>query len=249
MNSDLMKDLLDALKNEEWGDVSMIVEDIVEDAELTAELPEEVRREVVKGLRMAAENGESHAMLLLGNLLRVGNFAEKDCTEGLKWIKKAVDAGNKEAVTTLGFCYYYGDGVAVDYKEAFKLFSEAVVFDLVGKGDALIRLGDMYLNGLGVQEDKERAEDLYERALELGQEKLNGYLRVRALGDVYMRLGRIRQEENDYAEALSDFAQGLVFQEVTAKAYNDCWAKQKTKECLKQIEKLVKLAGKEVKEW
>lgn len=65
---------------------------------------------------------------------------------------------NKEALTLLGTCYYFGYGCSRDYKLAYLVYEEAA--DL-GCDMAMYRLGRMFQYGLGGEPDFEMAADWY----------------------------------------------------------------------------------------
>ena len=62
-----------------------------------------------------------------------------------------------------GEMYYHGEGVAQDYKEAFRWYQKAAE---QGNVDAQHRLGEMYDQGQGVAEDDQRAVEWYQKAAE-----------------------------------------------------------------------------------
>lgn len=71
-------------------------------------------------------------------------YQEKNFALALQYYKQAAEFGNVTALSNLGYCYYYGRSVPVDYKEAAKYFDKAAA-----RGDvsAMYKLGDMVKNG------------------------------------------------------------------------------------------------------
>ncbi len=64
----------------------------------------------------------------------------------------------------LGYAYYFGLGVAVDYKKAYRYFKKSA--DL-GYEDAYFSLGSMYEMGCGVRINFKLALDYYLKAAEV----------------------------------------------------------------------------------
>jgi hypothetical protein len=67
----------------------------------------------------------------------------------------------------LGLCYYFGNGVRKNKKEALKYFKKATKYDYAA---AICMLGDYYYFGEIVDEDEEEAIKCYKKAAELGDE-------------------------------------------------------------------------------
>jgi TPR repeat protein len=85
--------------------------------------------------------------------------------EALRRIKMAADAGDADAMVSLGFFFATGHGVVKNGERAFELFSRAAA---TGNADALSDMGSMYSNGLFVKSDPAKALDYYEKAIEAG---------------------------------------------------------------------------------
>jgi len=88
-------------------------------------------------------------------------------------LRQEVASGNCVAQAILGICYLDGIDTEVDYKEAFRLLSAAVVR---GASRAVVNLARMYSEGLGIPQNVHEAIRLYEMAA--------------AAGDSLARLGR-----------------------------------------------------------
>lgn len=122
----------------------------------------------------AANNGETTAMMELARRYWQGKSIAKDTPKAIEWYTKAANAGWSPAQNDLGWIYATGeDGVAVNYKEAFRLFRQASDFwhrwDAEGKAKydfkcdhGCLGLGFLYAKGLGVPKDATKA-DLYLR--------------------------------------------------------------------------------------
>jgi uncharacterized protein len=85
--------------------------------------------------------------------------------EALRRVKMAADAGDPDAMVSLGFYFVTGHGVVKNPERAFELFSKAAA---TGNPDGLSDLGSMYSNGLFVKQDNAKALDYYEKSIEAG---------------------------------------------------------------------------------
>src|SRR5271154_5822009 len=112
-------------------------------------------------LQTAADNGNSHAMAVLGALYETGEGEVQDYSEALKWYRKAADKGDAAGQFRLGFCYIKGRGVPKDYSEGVKWFNLAAN---AGLSSAQTLLGDAYCKGLGVKKDEKQGFIWYQKA-------------------------------------------------------------------------------------
>jgi uncharacterized protein len=85
--------------------------------------------------------------------------------EALRRYKMAADAGDPDAIVSLGFAFATGHGVVKNPERAFELFSKAAA---TGNPDALSDLGSLYSNGMFVKQDNAKALDYYEKSIEAG---------------------------------------------------------------------------------
>ena len=79
--------------------------------------------------------------------------------------KIAAEAGDALSQSQVGFMYYNGLGVAVDYKLARAWLEKAAAQD---DPDAVGHLGTMYCDGKSVAPSWRRAREYYQRAIALG---------------------------------------------------------------------------------
>ena len=79
--------------------------------------------------------------------------------------RKLAEQGAAIAQYNLGVCYYKGDGVAEDKREAVKWYRKAAE---QGLADAQYYLGTCYYGGVGIAEDKREAVKWYRKAAEQG---------------------------------------------------------------------------------
>jgi len=94
-------------------------------------------------------------------------------------LRQKADSGNVAAQAILGNCYLEGDGVEVNYREAFRLLSAAAS---QRAPRAISGLARMYAEGLGTSKDPTQALSLYESAAKSGE-----FLSQIELGRIYSR--------------------------------------------------------------
>ncbi|HUW19839.1 MAG TPA: tetratricopeptide repeat protein [Sedimentisphaerales bacterium] len=88
--------------------------------------------------------------------------------KGVEWYTKAAEAGDSNAIYSLGVTYGLGKGVAQDDKKAMELFKKAAN---TGHTDAMINLGAMYSLGRGVSQDYQKAAERDLKAVESENKK------------------------------------------------------------------------------
>jgi TPR repeat protein len=116
--------------------------------------------------------------------------------ESLRRVKMAADAGDPDALDSLGFFIVTGRGVIKNPERAFELFSKAAE---AGNPEAIMNLGSMYSNGIFVKPDFPKALAYYEKAIEAG----NSFA-LNQLGVMYFDG---RGVERDYEAAAQYFQQ------------------------------------------
>lgn len=116
--------------------------------------------ETLKDLENAANQGNSEAMIKLGNYWADGNdLFGADYGKALKYYRDAEAAGNPEALRYLADMYREGHGVELDESHAFNLLQRAAD---AGSPMAKFELAYEYLDGSNcVEQDKEHAEKLF----------------------------------------------------------------------------------------
>ena len=136
----------------------------------------------IADLRTLAESGDSDAQVKMGKAYHKDEDnvegVKKDCSEAIRWWKKAADQGNAKAQYSLGNSYYDGEGVAVDQTEAVKWFRKAAE---QGHAQAQFNLGYAYERGEGVAKDQTEAVKWYRKAAEQG----DAYAQY-IIGDAYL---------------------------------------------------------------
>jgi len=101
------------------------------------------------------------AMLLLGIMHYIGRGVNQNYSEAVRWYEKAADKLDSYGLCNLGYCYYYGRDIPIDYEKAYSSFSQS---SFLGNPNAMYKLGDMFDKGFHVIEDKNAAFFWYREA-------------------------------------------------------------------------------------
>jgi len=97
----------------------------------------------VRWLQLAADNGNTEAMVLLGRLSRSGVGILQDFGQSAKWIQTAAGRGDLEGMLELGRLYRDGIGVDKDLVQAYVWFNRAAAahnLDAAREREAVARL-------------------------------------------------------------------------------------------------------------
>ncbi len=167
----------------------------------------EVAAKVMDSYRLCIAQGMPNASLNLGTFYYNGVFVDRDYKKAYELYKVAADAGNLRAICNCGYCFYYGRHQERDYAKAFEFFNLGAL--LHGDSNCLYKLGDMYLNGYGVEKNEKYAFMLYERSYDALMHQADD----RPLPDVCFRLGKCHLRgigtDVDPEEALREFSRAL----------------------------------------
>lgn len=102
----------------------------------------ETSEQAMKWLRMAAENGNTEAMITLGRLSRTGVGILQNFGESAKWLQIAASRGNPEGMLEFGRLYRDGVGVDKDPVRAYIWFNRASAarnLDAVRERELIVR--------------------------------------------------------------------------------------------------------------
>ena len=121
--------------------------------------------ELVKRYEKRVELGDSNAMFDMGGFYEEGNRGfTQDYTKALELWHRAGELGNAQALQSIGYCYFHGEGVERNEKIALRYWGKAAI-----KGDYHSR------RSLGIEEMKackmSRAKKHYMIAAKDGNEK------------------------------------------------------------------------------
>ena len=110
---------------------------------------------IVELITKEAEKGDDFAQYKLGEIYYYGHGIGNDYSQSLNWFTKASSQGNKDADKYLKQMYFYGIGVGQDYEKAYHFLQKGKQ-----KFYDLLSLSFLFYNGLGVQKDLVKAEQL-----------------------------------------------------------------------------------------
>lgn len=105
-------------------------------------------------LLAGAEAGGRPAMLATGLAYYRGDGVERDCYEARRWLKRAAEAGEVEALYNLGTLDDEGSCGIARAESAVEFYRRAAE---KGHAGACFRLGELYRTGRGVEPDVDQA--------------------------------------------------------------------------------------------
>lgn len=146
---------------------------------------ERICRKAVECYVLCLEHDMPEAALDLGELYYTGKVVEKNYQKAYEFYQIAADAGLVSAIRNCGYGFYYGRHQNIDYAKAYEYFSLGAL--LHDDANCLYKLGDMYLNGYGVNKNEDYAFILYQRALSCCQENSRDAV---CIADAQFRVGR-----------------------------------------------------------
>ena len=151
----------------------------------------EMMRMVVRCYSACVEQNDPTAALNLGTLYYTGQGVKQDYQKAAALYEIAAAAGHKRAICNLGYCWYYGRHADVDYEKALHYFNLGAV--LFNDPNCLYKLGDMYDQGLAVEQNRTYAVKLYQRALDACETAKKDWETMEdafCLADVQLRVGQ-----------------------------------------------------------
>lgn len=124
--------------------------------------------EAFKFFLLAAEAGNSEAMLEVGDRYASGRGVDRNLESAFPWFERAASKGEPRALYSIGECYYFGAGVPKDLNQAIYYLTQSAAFnDPYAKG----LLGNIYRKGEGLEKPN------YQEAFRLLSEASNqGFL-------------------------------------------------------------------------
>ena len=128
--------------------------------------------EAIKYYKLAAD--DDAAQLGLGVIYGMDNIVFQDYAESHLWLDLSAKQGNSLAQFYLASCYYYGKGVARDFREAAQWFESCMNQRNLGSeqtNEAAVVLATMYYDGNGVIQDYARSHMWYNVASANGHER------------------------------------------------------------------------------
>lgn len=117
-------------------------------------------------VKNAADKGYPIGLYRVGQAYYKGDRGvNQDLEKAHEYYLKAAEAGDTDAMFSLGYDYHYGAGTIKDYQKALEWYQKAAD---EGNVKALNNIAVMYANGEGVERDEVKAFDLYLKAAEGG---------------------------------------------------------------------------------
>ncbi len=124
-----------------------------------------------KWMKIAAENNHVSAQFMLGLFYKCGIGTEADHAKAFYWLNLAAENDYEQAYSHIGRYYRDGRIVAKNYQTALVWFEKAITSkDTNVRSEALFDYGIMFLEGLGVKKNRNKAIDF------LTESKNNGCL-------------------------------------------------------------------------
>ena len=118
-----------------------------------------------------ADSGNSQAQYKLAMMYEAGVGVDKDIEQARQWYSRSSKAGNKAASDRITFLAVKQDGYQ---KDKHSTWLEGVKKDArEGKSEAMIMLGQMYRNGIGVKKDLNKSLELLSRVNSSGEENVD----------------------------------------------------------------------------
>ncbi|MGB7281272.1 MAG: hypothetical protein WBE13_03335 [Candidatus Acidiferrum sp.] len=161
-------------------------------------------RDYVQALALYQEaygKGIDTAANSIGEMYAYGEGVQRDPLQALEWYEKAWKdgAGAPVAAYNIGKMYALGYGVKKDAAQAFAWYQKVSGNNLLYFADALVAIGDAYLQGDGVAKDLNKALNSYYRAGQGGNSE-----GLEKLVHLYMPMTGVNPAMNDenYAATL-----------------------------------------------
>ena len=165
---------LDEIQKAETGDVKAMIRvafAILHGNKSEKLQPEEAER-AIGYYKRAAELGDRSAMQDLGACYMDGRGVERDVQEAFRWYEKGWDPDDPSACFCLGCINRYDyleNGSEVSTADPERIGKAVKYFERGAElldSDCLYELGELYLSGVGVPEDKAKAFSLFTDASE-----------------------------------------------------------------------------------
>ena len=124
--------------------------------------------EIVGWFQNAAEQGDSIAQKILGDIYYGGKGVPQNYSLAAQFYREAGDQGDMHSQKKLADMYRFGNGVGRDCDEALKWYMKAAS---QGDIESAAELGDMYYDGEGIPQNYTLAAKWYQMAADQGDEE------------------------------------------------------------------------------
>lgn len=138
---------------------------IVELADLHLDIEDYVT--AFKFYSLAAKKNHPRATYVLHQFYREGLGVEKDIEKAFGLCQKALDLGDKDAITDMGCWYEFGWGGEKNYEKALEWYLKA---GEAGQAHGWQNAGYAYANGRGCEQDDDKALECFKKSADLGYE-------------------------------------------------------------------------------
>ena len=145
----------------------------------------------------AAQNNHTDAMVDVGAFYIFGYHVERNIGKAIEWYKKAALLNSPVAIHNLGFLCYQDKEL---HDTAINFFAKAAN---LGYADSAYMLGIMYLQGLGVEKDAQKARDYL-----ILSNKLGKHYACRPIGDLYFQ-GAFDNGKQNHDKAIEWYLCGM----------------------------------------
>lgn len=102
----------------------------------------------------AAEQGHTESQYRVAENYYYGMGTNIDVKEAFRWWEKAAELGHGESLYEAGVCLFYGEVGYVDQKRAFNYLYKAAQHNITNISITQCIIGQCYLNGWGVEQNK-----------------------------------------------------------------------------------------------
>ncbi|KAK8835009.1 hypothetical protein M9Y10_020614 [Tritrichomonas musculus] len=159
-----------------------------------------------KYFELSAEKNNSSGLFNLGLLYQNGEGVEQNYSKAISYYNLSAKYGNPYAYLQLGILYQEGQCVQMNCKKAIEYYE--LILKQIEEPFALVNLGNIYYNGIGVVRDYPRAKYYYEKAA-----KHNNSIAIHNLGTMYFNgngvvkdYGKAREYFEESANLLNSFS-------------------------------------------
>lgn len=160
-----------------------------------------------------------------------------------KYLNKASDLGNPDAMNQVGNCYSHGLGVEQDYAKAMEWFIKAAE---LGQPNAHNQIGWMYREGLGVEQDYAKAMEWFEKAADLGNN--SGMNNIGVMYDWGYGVEKDHAKACEWYKKSAELGNVYAMYGLATKYYNGDGVKKDLDKAKEWCEKAAELGHEEAKE-
>jgi hypothetical protein len=151
----------------------------------------------LRELQRRADEGDTSAMIELGNAFYDGQLVRADRSQAFDWFSKAAEAGDAMGMFRVGLLFNAGEGVEQDQMEAARWYRKAAE---AGHADGMFTLAYSYELGVGVELDYEKARSWYLESARHGRVDADAALQRISAKEAAEKRKRAQERERKAAE-------------------------------------------------